>query len=372
MSRAVTEDLFLYDPAVFAVENDYCIVFNTLVNGIGWVEVNGERFITDYNGTLASDKTVHKAKLPMRLLDDAGSYDIVFFPVYAHRAVYSATGAEQRKTYSFKKPDTNKQNFNIYHISDTHSAVKNPVSAASYFGDDLDLLIMNGDIPNHSCSINDVITIFKIASEVTHGNLPIVFSRGNHDTRGVFAAHFSDYTPTSNMGNSYYTFRIGKIWGMVLDCGEDKGDDRENLAGIGNFTPFRKRETEFIRSVNENRKNEFEAEGVENRIVLSHIRIDIDHNDFEFDIYKEWLKMINEITPDLVLYGHEHTVKYIEPEQENVFGVSLKAPSLIGGDPRGDDFKGLAITLDGDGYLARFTNKNKEILEEYRINKAKR
>ena len=122
MSREVTEDLFLYDPAVFAIEDNYCIIFNTLVNGIGWVEVNGEKFITDYNGALASDKTVHKAKVPMRLVDEAGCYEVVFFPVYDHRAVFSATGGEQRKTYRFKKPDTSKQNFNIYHIADTHSA----------------------------------------------------------------------------------------------------------------------------------------------------------------------------------------------------------------------------------------------------------
>lgn len=368
MGREVTEELFFLDPAVFAIEDDYCIIFNTLVNGIGWVEVNGEKFITDYNGALASDKTVHKAKVPMRLLDEAASYEVVFFPVYDHRAVFSATGAEQRKSYCFKKPDTTKQNFNIYHISDTHSAVKNPVSAASYFGSQLDLLVMNGDIPNHSCSAQEILTIFKIASEVTHGSLPIVFARGNHDTRGKFAAHFSDYTPTTDLGNSYYTFRIGNIWGMVLDCGEDKGDCRENLSGIGNFTPFRKRETEFIRSVVQNKQNEYEAEGVERRMVLCHIRIDIHYNDFEFDTYKEWLELINEINPDVVLYGHEHTVKYLEPEQQNVFGVSLKAPCFIGGDPRGDDYKGLALTIDSDGYLARFTNKNNEILQEYRIN----
>lgn len=371
-NRTIPENFFVFDPAVFAIEDNYCIVFNSLVNGVGWVEVNGERFVNEINGTVVSDRKVHKATVPMEILDDAKSYEVVFLPVYAHKAYFAQTGEEQRKTYVFKAPDSNKENFNIYHISDTHSSVKNPVATASYFGDDLDLLIMNGDIPNHSGNLDQIMSIFEVASKITHGNIPIIYARGNHDTRGGVAPYFNLYTPVTETNKSYYTFRFGKIWGIVMDCGEDKEDDHEELGGLAFFEPFRKKETEFIRSVVKNAKNEYEAEGIETRLVICHIRVDIHWNTYEEKTFKEWINLINEINPDVVLNGHEHIVKYMEPDRETVFGINQVPPTLIGGDPRGDDFKGLALTLKKEGLLARFTNKNKEVLEEYIIDRAKR
>lgn len=52
------------------------------------------------------------------------------------------------------------------------------------------------------------------------------FSRGNHDMRGKLSEKMQTYTLTDN-GNSYYSFQIGALWEMVLDCGEDKADSHE-------------------------------------------------------------------------------------------------------------------------------------------------
>ncbi len=369
--RVTLENFFRYDPAVFVVQNEYCVIFNTIVEGVGWVEVDGEKYVVNHNGILVSDKKVHKVYVPMDKLNKAGEYEIAFVPVYERKAYFATSGEEQRKKYSFKAPDTEKEKFNIYHISDTHSAVKNPVLAASYYGEELDLLVMNGDIPNHCGDISQVMAVYDLASKITQGSVPIVFSRGNHDTRGGVALHYDDYTPTDKMGNTYYTFRIGKIWGIVLDCGEDKSDNHKEYGGLACFEPFRRKETEFIRSVAFNAQNEYEAEGIEYRITICHIPIDIQWNEFEREVYTEWTSLVNEINPDVILYAHCHKTEFIEGNAETRFGL-MKAPALIGGDPRGDNFKGLALTLSSEGYLAQFTDKEKNVLEEHKIPFAKR
>ena len=52
-----------------------------------------------------------------------------------------------------------------------------------------------------------------------------------------------------DQGNTYYTFRIGSVWGMFLDCGEDKLDSHEEYGGTVCFHRFRERETAFIKDV---------------------------------------------------------------------------------------------------------------------------
>ena len=121
--------------------------------------------------------------------------------------------------------------------------IEQPVACAEFFRKEtgkIDFLILNGDVPEDSSKIKHFDTIYEIVSQVTHGNIPAVFSRGNHDTRGIFAENIAEYTPCEN-GNSYFTFRLGSIWGVVIDCGEDKTDSNEEYGNTGCCSAFRKR-----------------------------------------------------------------------------------------------------------------------------------
>ncbi len=370
-NRKIPEDLFVYDPIVYVAEkNEYCITFNSLVKGMGWVEIDGVRYINDHNGNIPSDDIVHKSNVPMEILDKAGKYDVVFVPVYQRKPYYPTSGQEQRRSYSFHAPATD-GTLRVYQMSDTHSAIKNPVAAASYFGDDLDILIMNGDIPDHSGTIDHIMTLFNLSSQITHGSVPVIFSRGNHDTRGESAVEYQRFTPTSKEGNTYFTFRIGKIWGIILDCGEDKVDNNVEYGGMAAFHQFRLRQTEFIKDVIKRKDEEYEAEGVEYRLVICHVPFDHSWNEHERETYTEWIQLLNEINPDVHLHGHTHTYGYTEPNTEGMFGV-VKAPTLTAGDPRSDNFKGLALTIDENGYLAQFTDKTQTVLEEHYVKKAVR
>lgn len=369
-SRTVVQNFFVYDPAVYAVGDEYCIIFNTLVAGMGWIEIDGVRYVNDRNGNIVSDEKVHKNYVPVSVLDKSGSYDIVFVPVYERKAYFPTSGEEQRKTYSFRTPNMS-DDIKIYEISDTHSAVKNPVSAAEYFGDELDILIMNGDIPNHCGNIDQIMALYEVASKITHGSIPIVFSRGNHDTRGAAAIHYDKYTPTDMASRTYYTFRIGKIWGIVLDCGEDKADNHPEYGGMASFHNFRIRQTEFIKNVIERRAEEYEADGIEYRLIICHIPFDHSLNEHESEVYTEWIALLNKIKADVMLFGHIHDTEFQPAMRQTRFGV-IEPPAVIGGNPKGDNFVGTALTLDKNGYLVQFTDKNKTVLEEHRVQKADR
>ena len=105
-------------------------------------------------------------------------------------------------------------------------------------------MVLNGDIQDDSSKLENFNTIFEIAARLTNGEKPVVFSRGNHDMRGACAELFPDYTPTDN-GNTYYTFRLGSIWGMVLDSGEDKDDSYKEYGHLVCCHGFRERQIEF-------------------------------------------------------------------------------------------------------------------------------
>lgn len=208
---------------------------------------------------------------------------------------------------------------------------------------------------------------YKIAAKITKGNIPVVFSRGNHDTRGLMAERFNEYTPTYQ-GNTYYTFRIGNVWGMVLDCGEDKLDSHEEYGGTVCFHQFRLRETAFIKDVIARANEEYLADGVEYRLVIAHNPFTVIHKkpfDIEQELFGEWIQLIGEhIQPQALLGGHMHCLKVIRPGDElDCFGQTF--PTVVGSIVKGQDpyYAGAGFELDGEKMTITFTDSEGNVLE---------
>ncbi len=161
--------------------------------------------------------------------------------------------------------------------------------------------------------------LYRIASSVTGGEIPCVFSRGNHDLRGHLAERLEQFTPNS-FGRSYFTFRVGCIWGIVLDCGEDKDDGHAEYGHTVCCHAFRQRETEFLRQVIAHAGEEYAAENVKYRLVLAHNPFTNTFNepfDIEFDLYGEWVRLLREhVKPHLMLCGHTHIADVWMPDSE--------------------------------------------------------
>ena len=304
-------------PAVFAVGKEYQIMHYVDCEATMWVTVGDKTYYDAVNGILRSNTQVHKVAVPMEELDREKSYTVHLRKVIERKPYFTEMEAPVEKTFSFRPVPDGK--VRAYHIADAHDKVPEPVAAAGAYGD-FDFLILNGDIPNHCGFENNAETIYRIASELTGGQIPAVFSRGNHDMRGKYAESFASNTPCCD-GRSYYTFRLGKIWGMVLDCGEDKLDDQVEYGYTICCHDFRQQETDWIRQVIGDAAAEYAAPGVEKKIVICHIPFTMHHPDI-FDIenetYAEWTKLLREsVQPNMILCGHNHRLEVIEPGSEH-------------------------------------------------------
>ena len=365
-------EYMLVAPTVFAIGDKYNIFVPFSDEVIMWVRVGNKTYYDHCNGILRSNTRMHKVELPMAVLDAAKEYTVVYRKMIDRRPYFPLSEDERSYTVSFR-PVKSEGEIKIYHISDAHNMVAEPIAAGRYFGDEIDLLVLNGDIPNHSGEIENFNAIFEIAAGVTGGSCPCVFARGNHDTRGIHAEDMPHYIPTMN-GKTYYTFKVGCVWGLLLDCGEDKNDDHAEYGGTVCFHQFREEETDFIREVIANADREYASREIKHRLVISHIsftHISSPPFDIEQELYGEWSRLVREyIKPDLLLYGHHH-ITAVWPVGGPADHQGQSCNAIIGSRPRFPredrpaSFAGAAIVLREDGKKRIIFNKHDgEILRD--------
>lgn len=297
-------------PAVFAVGDRYQIMIPTKRRCLVWVKVGDETYFDACNGVMNALSQMHRVQVPMKALDKAKRYTVCCQRVLRRRPYFTKTGKTEEKTFPFYTVPNDCPR--AYHIADAHNHVDGPVRAAKAFGK-IDFLILNGDLLDYSSTPKKFRNIYQLCDALTGGSIPVVFARGNHDMRGKYAERFPDFTP-NNAGRTYYTFRLGSIWGVVLDCGEDKADDCAEYGNTIACHPFRVEETAFLRQVVE--KREYEAPEIKTRLVICHIPFtqkDAPPFDIEQETYAQWTALLRKIDPHLMICGHTHVAEVRYP-----------------------------------------------------------
>ena len=353
-------------PAVFAVGREYEIMVSVTHESLFWVRIGDNCYYDESNGIMRSMSELHRVKVPMEQLDTAGKYTICVRPLIERLPYFSKTDAVQEFSFSFFPVPEN--GARLYHMADAHNRIEQPIRAAETFGD-IDLLILNGDIISDSGDPEKFHNIYEICSRLTGGEHPVVFSRGNHDMRGGFAERFADYTP-NYMGRTYYTFRVGNIWGIVLDCGEDKPDENEEYGYTVRCHEFRRRQTEFIKEIIANAEKEYAAPEVKIRLVISHHPFTYKIHppfDIEGEVYTEWAKLLREnVKPNLMLNGHLHDIAVWKQGCENdIYGQPC---TLILGSALGEStHTGCGIVLNTESADVAFVNSDGDILSKHTV-----
>lgn len=308
--------IFKTYPAVYAVRDRYIITVAVNEPCTMWVKVGENEYFDDSNGILRTASLTHKIEIPSAELDAAKEYTVYFRKVIERKPYFSELDDVGEYTVSFRPIEGD--NIRIFHIADAHNRIDGPVNAAKADGEH-DLLILNGDIPNHSGKIEYFAAIHCISGEITKGEYPVIFSRGNHDMRGIYAENIQDHTPTDN-GNSYFSVRVGSLWALVLDCGEDKPDTNAEYGHTICCANFRARQTKYIENIIKNADSEYNAEGVKYKMIISHIPFNMHFNppfNIEEDRYAYWCKLLGEnVKPDLMLCGHIHSCKVLKLTKE--------------------------------------------------------
>ncbi len=369
---------FLYcTPTVFVVGNEYEILAVAEKNGIIFAEIAGEKYYEENSGVLSSEKNYAKIRVPQSVLNEAKTYTIVYKETINRRSYYSQMGEAQYQIFSFK-PLEKTENIHIYHIADVHYQFDKASRLAEFFGDDLDLLVVNGDIAEVE-TFEQYWETFKFVGDMSKGEIPVIFTRGNHDTRGKLAEKFTDYYP-ANGKNTYYAFELGCLSGVVLDCGEDKRDDHLNYdameyfssphpevyGGVNVFSSFRQRELRFLESLRLSSENKI-------TFAISHIcpvrpqgHRHGDSFDIERECYTLWNKELERLGIKFMLTGHIHRAYILLPDNEEAT-IRHNYPIVIGSGVQAESIIGAAITLNKTSMEVKFTDNNGIILESQTI-----
>ena len=332
---------FTHEAVVYSVEDDYQIVFTTNHSAIAWVEIDGERYYDLYAGSMKSEDTVHKIVVPQQKLDEAKEYSI-----HAEKMIYRGPfggfkGKEISKSYSFR-PVNSGDGLVYYTLTDIHHARKGAVDAALSV-ENLDFIVILGDTVGMVEYEKDVQLTNLIAHDVTKGEIPVVYARGNHEIKGEYSEDLHKYVGSKN-GSFYYWFTLSDVFGITLDLGEDHDDGWWEYYGTDKFSLYHDEQTKFLEELVQTKP----YESYNYTLVACHIPIQFvnsrkDHTSVKAD----WTELLNQIAPDLAVYGHQHDLYPFLDGQDTMYNSKGK---LI----YNSQFKGEEGKTYG-GYLTDFT-----------------
>lgn len=161
----------------------------------------------------------------------------------------------------------------------------------------IDYAFYVGDLLNNTDNPNQVVeSILELPTGGT--NIPRVFVRGNHETRGPAARQLDEWLLPPG-GNWYFTFTAGDVFFIILDSGEDKSDDHPEYAGLVDFASYHQQQAEWLSEVFE----EDDYQQAQYRVVFVHIPPFTEPTE-EFSPVVELLKRQETIA--LVISGHIH------------------------------------------------------------------
>lgn len=332
---------FTYEPVVYAVEDTYQIVFSTNHPAAAWVEIDGERYFDLFAGSMKSEDTVHKITVPQEKLDGAKGYSI-----HAEKMIYRGPfggfkGKEISKSYSFR-PVNSADGLVFYTITDAHHARTGAVEAARSV-ENLDFLVILGDSVGMVEYEDDVQFSNLMAHDVTGGEIPVVYARGNHEIKGAYAEQLHQYVGSKNE-SFYYWFTLSDVFGITLDLGEDHNDGWWEYYGTDQFTLYHNEQTRFLEEL-------VSAKPYENynyTLVACHIPIQfVNSRKDHVEVKAAWTELLNQINPDLAVYGHQHDLYPFLDGQETMYNEKHK---LV----YNSQFKGEAGKTYG-GYLTDYT-----------------
>jgi len=288
--------VFTYGAVVYAVEDDYQIVFSTSDSAIAWVEIDGQCYYDLYAGSMKSADRVHKIEVPQSVLNAAKGYS-----VHAKQMIYRGpfggyTGPELIESYDFRPVDTS-DGLDYFALSDVHEAVDAAAAAAE--GEN-DFIVLIGDLVSMVETEADAQLANELAHRITGGEYPVIYARGNHEIKGEYAEDLWKYVGAKGQ-DYYYTVTLGDVFCVVLDMGEDHEDDWWEYYGTAQFDLYRQEQTEFLKDILESG----DYQNYHYRLALCHIPIVFVDGKF-VTFREEWTQLLNHMQIDMCLSGHKH------------------------------------------------------------------
>ena len=324
---------FTYGAVVYAVEDEYQIVFSTSDSAVAWVEIDGECYYDLYAGSMRSIDKVHKVEVPQSVLDAAGSYKVCAKQMIYRGPFGGYTGKTISRSYEFRPVDSS-DGLNYYALSDVHEAVNAAVTAATG-RENTDFIVLLGDLVSMVETEADAQLANELAHGITGGEIPVIYARGNHEIKGEYSEVLYKYVGSKNQEYYYWVTLSGEVFAVVLDMGEDHEDDWWEYYGTAQFDLYRQEQTEMLEDI----LADGDFENYRYRMALCHIPVQyVDKHGYFESFRNEWTALLNEIGVDICLSGHKHVLwpfipGQVEPHTELVYSdhYSGKTGKVEGG-----------------------------------------
>lgn len=338
---------FTTEPAVFDCGNEYySIVWATSQKGSGYIKYmydGEEKIVWDAdNGIIRSDDTVHSVLVPKKELQ--GNVYVAGSQYVGYKYAYSAIKGNTVETTPIKFRGVPKDDdIKILCITDIHEMENEMYKAVSNITGEPDMLVLLGDMVS-SLETKSQFTdnILADAGGLSKGEIPIIYTRGNHETRGEYAAQMSRYFHIET-GSYYFTTDFGALSAIVLDSGEDKDDSHEDYSGLVDFTTYRNNEFNWLNSL---KADEFNGK----------YKIAFCHNPGIYNHFgQNWMTPLKELGFGLLVGGHYHTCELIESE----------IPAFVAGGEIDSGWTASMLTLkDGNIHMYSVDENNQVILDK--------
>ncbi len=327
------------EPIVFDNGECYSVVFSTNDKGTAYVEYtyNGEDFrvFDATSGKIHTDKRIHSMLVPYAHLKN-NTYRVGTVRVIEAYSYGSRMGKEiVSQDYTLTVNDTENQEYLV--LSDWHTYTDRVFAATQHLGS-FDAVILMGDASPGVDFEEQVITnIVQFTGELTHGSKPVIYARGNHETRGNYA---SELAAALGMDEFYYTVNMGDYSFVVLDSGEDKDDSHPEYGNTTDYNTYRADMVRWLSGVT-----------IENEKIIS-----LSHSWKISDVEKElsdagWAEL-DRLGVRLMISGHTHQCRIIGEANDREQEVFAKYPHIVGymdGGERGGDYVASKMTLSADG-----------------------
>ena len=250
-------------------------------------------------------------------------YRVVSTPVLELNSYWPKKGLElASETYSFTTFDRTRPTASFVSISDTHESVARIDSIMRQVDwSRTDFLVHTGDAFNGVTSETQLWE--RWLDPLIAGGLkqskPLIFARGNHDTRGPFARELTHYVPIEE-GRFYYARDIGPVHLLVIDTGEDKPDSTQVYARLNLMEEYRREELAWLRRHIASSARLREAPF---RVVVMHQPHWGWLSGDNAAAQAAWTASANEAKVDLVIAGHRHRYSLTQPrgQGENSYPI---------------------------------------------------
>lgn len=329
-ANAITHGPYLCDMK----QDGVTVAWTTALPSLSWVEVapvNDGNFYKQerpsYFQTVAGKRLVDRTQHAIRIegLDPNTKYQYRIFSKdaeylskigwlkYGKPVATSVSGKYSFTTFAKERKDVS-----FVVVNDIHGQpdfMKEVLANVDF--STLDFVMFNGDMSSWVTSEEELFKDYmdtSVALFATH--TPIMYARGNHETRGRFSHKLSDYFPTTD-GRFYQVYYDGDVCFLVLDGGEDKPDSDYEYSGTAQYDAYREQEAQWLKKV----VASDEFKNARARIVFLHIPPPVGDWHANDHLQKTFMPILNEADIDVMLSGHTHRYSFNEANGKASFPI---------------------------------------------------